>query len=175
MRWFVFIILGWCCTVLQTMLFVPRLLAFRPFHADLRPDLFVLMALLAALVARGEEAFIAGWVIGMVADLTDPASQRLGAMALMLALCSYAVCRIRPVLAYERPAAQILLAVAMVLVVRPVQLLIVSWHSSAASVGFGLLVEQTLGDALYTAVLAWPFLWVTARLATHRGRLSERS
>ncbi|MBN2581853.1 MAG: rod shape-determining protein MreD [Planctomycetes bacterium] len=176
MRWFVFIILGWACTVIQTTFFVPKLLALRPFEADVRPDLFILMALLVALVARPNEAFVVGWMIGMVEDLMGVIpSQRLGITALLLALVCYALCHARSVMIYERPITQIVLAAAMVLLMRPLQLLLASWLSLGPTIGLGLLVDQTLGDAVYTAILAWPFLWVMARLATHRGRLASRS
>jgi rod shape-determining protein MreD len=174
MRWFLLIIFGWVFAVLQMSVFVPGLLAWGPFKAAAKPDLLLLMAMLVALVARPREAFVAAWCIGLVEDLTVVGGTRLGVTALLLALVCYGLCRVRSVFIYERIPTQMALAALIVLVVRPVQLVLVSWFSPAETLRLGLLVDQTFGDAVYTALLAGPVLWMLTRLTTHHGTLKSR-
>ena len=172
MRWYVIAIFAYVFAALESSVFTPGLLAFKVYRAAAQPDLLLVTAMFVALVAaRWEDAFVAGWCLGLVADLLS--GTRLGVTATALGLVATGIYGLRSGLAYEHPLVQAALAFVAVLAVRPVQQLIL-YHLSGSSSGVGLALEQGLVDAVYTALVAPVVLWLLAKTASRRGTLSGR-
>ena len=172
MRWYVIAIFAYVFAALESSVFTPGLLAFKIYRAAAQPDLLLVTAVFAALtVERWEDAFIAGWCLGLVEDLLS--GTRLGVTATGLGLVASGIYVLRSGLMYGQPLVQAVLVFVAVLVVRPVQQLIL-YHLSGSSSGVGLALEQGAVDAAYTALVAPVVLWLLAKTASRRGTLSGR-
>jgi len=173
MRWYVIAIFAYVFAALESSVFTPGLLAFKIFRAAAQPDLLLVTAVFVALAAeRWEDVFIAGWCLGLVADLL--AGTRLGVTATGVALAATGIYFLRSALAYEHPLVQAVLVFIAVLVVRPVQQMIL-YHLSGSENGIGLALEQGAVDAAYTALVAPVVLWLLVKTASRRRNLSGHS
>jgi rod shape-determining protein MreD len=174
MRWYLVAIFAFLLTVIQTSLFVPGQLAFRMFDVYARPDLLLLLALAVALCADPWEVFVTAWALGLVEDLGFLSDRSpLGITALLFAVVAWAVSRIRDSLTTEHLRTQIVLAVLMVVCVRFPQQLLVFWLGPSNPGAFHA-VKQTLGDAVYSALLAPLLVWILVKTVSKRGVLRSR-
>ena len=161
MRWYVVIIFAYLLAVMQTALFTPQLLGLSAFGNAIRPDLLLLLALFVALRADAGAVFIAAWCLGLVEDLS-PGHGPLGVTALLFALVASLVCLVRPMLMSTRILTQALMALAAVFVVRLPQQVLLSWLGGSPLAALAA-VQRSVGDALYSAVLAPYVFWLLTK------------
>lgn len=158
MRWYLVILFAYALTVIQTALFDTDLLALSMFGVRVRPDLLLVMALYVALVAEPGEVFIAAWCLGLVEDLTLSGGP-LGVSAVLFGVAAWLVSLLRPALVTTRILTQVLLAFAAVLVIRLPQQAVLRLLTGIGQ-DWGFVLTRSLGDALYSALLAPYLLWL---------------
>ncbi len=168
MRWIPFLILAWVVVMIQTSLgtiLTLRALAVGPVG----PDLLVLLAVFVALNApTAVDAMLAGWVLGLLVDLTtaggltDPV--RIGPMALLYVLCVRLVFAMREAFFRERALPQVVLAAFFCFLAHGlwVTLQALLAEGTLGWAGYGQLLLQVVLSSLYTALLM-PLAYVLLR------------
>lgn len=168
MRWIPFLILAWLVVMAQTSLGKILTLYALP-TGPVGPDLLVLLAVFVALQAPSAvDTMLAGWVLGMLVDLTtaggltDPT--RIGPMALLFALAVRLVFALREAFFRERALPQMVLAGLFCLLAHglwiTVQVLLAGGEIGWG--GYGRLLLQVLLSSVYTALLM-PLAYVLLR------------
>ena len=163
MRWVVVAILAYACLVVQTAVFRPGLLGLEIRGHEATPDLVLVFGLFIALSFEPYEVFLAGWCLGLGADLiaTYP-DHRLGLGALLFAVVLYLTSYLQGSLFRGRVVVQFLLSLLVVFVVHWV------WGLAARlGAGAALEVGRTAAgaalDGVYSAVLAPYLFWLFFR------------
>jgi rod shape-determining protein MreD len=159
MRWAPFLIFAYLFTLAQTtlghMLTLDRLTI-----GPVGPDFVVLLAVFIALYVRtAVDGMIAGWVLGMLIDLTTgggaAAATRVGPMAVYFPLVVWLAFQVREAIYRERALPQILLAGLFCLITHTLwvgtQMLLAPEHVFWG--GFGRLMVQVLLSSIYTGLL----------------------
>jgi len=115
-----------------------------------RPDLLLVIIVFFSLHARGVDAVIGSWFIGMCADLMTV--ERLGLMSLSYVLAAFLVLMVREHLFRYRALTQVAVTLAVCLVVRVLWMMycIVCYPSMTAVE----IISELVATSLYTALLA---------------------
>jgi cell shape-determining protein MreD len=156
MRWIPFVILTFLVVLVQVT--VGGLLRFRGLGiGSIGPDLIAIVAIFVAMYARtGADAMLAGWVLGLVVDLTTvggpAAGTVLGPMPLAYALAAGAVYRVRGIFFRERMLTQVVLALGFCSMAHGLWVTFQSLFSCCWS-GYWQMLLQALALSTYTAVL----------------------
>jgi len=168
MRWVPFAIFSYLFIVLQCSLNRILMIDSLPM-GPFGPDLVIILALFIALnVGDLIEGMVAGWILGMLMDLTTSGFDgRLGLMGIFIALCVWMVHGAREALFRERALPQMLIAGVFVLVAHGL------WITLQSIISFGMISWATYGSmllqvlmtALYTSLLT-PLVIVALRPAT---------
>lgn len=108
------------------------------------------------------EAGIAGWTLGLAADLTGVTTP-IGSQSLMFAVAAMAASRLRPVLMTNHPMAQILVTGMLGWLAYSVVYVHGAWQGGWQVWSFGAGLERAGWVALYTAVLAPYLFWLLER------------
>lgn len=155
MRWLAFGLLAAAAVCVQTTL-VPVLEI-----AGCRPEFLLILLVHYALHARAPDCLIAGWVLGLLMDLTSV--ERLGACALVYGIVALCIWGVREVVFSKHPLTQFTLTF---LSCSFVQLVLRLFFSVAYDVklSYASLVFQTLGTALYTGLWAVVIHQILVRL-----------
>jgi cell shape-determining protein MreD len=159
-RWFLVIIVAYVCLVAQTTVFRVGALALPVGGHWVRPDLLLVVGLFLALFYRPGEVFVAGWILGLVADVAG-GTGRLGLLAIEFGMLLALVSAFRDSLPRTRVLGQFALALVVALVVR------LAWHLampvlSGGWPALGYAVAGAALDAVYTAILAPYLFWFMA-------------
>jgi rod shape-determining protein MreD len=174
MRWISFVILLLFVTVLQA--------SVAPFVAvhTIRPDLMIILAVHYALAARGSDAVLAAYFIGLAIDLTSlgfAGDANVGLHALAFGLIATAIVKLRDLTFRESVVTQFLFTFAAKLLL---SLMIGVYLLYVLKLEFGWREIITVGayTAAYTAVLAPYGYWFLRGLrrplgigTTHRLRV----
>jgi rod shape-determining protein MreD len=163
MRWILFLVLGYVVLVAQTSLV--QLVTFSTEAAGtVQPDLLALLAALVALYARtGLDAMLAGWALGLAADLT--AGKAIGVMPVTYALAASAVWRFREVFFRERLSTRIVLTLLFCLIAHGLWVTaqtLLAWRAMAWG-AYGRAMLQAGLLSAYTGVLAAPGGWLLGK------------
>jgi rod shape-determining protein MreD len=161
-RWFLVAILGYACLVLETSLFRPDLLAVQVDGHWTRPDLVLVYGLFLAFYFEPRQVFVAGWCLGLAADLAS-VSGRLGLTALLAAGILTGLSAIRKSLNRSWVVTQSLLALAVVGVIHAAWYL-GNRYLAGAPPELLRSLEQAALDAAYSAIVAPYLFWVLQRL-----------
>jgi len=154
MRWVSFAILVAVVLVLQTTL-VPRLSIRGIF-----PDLLLIVALYYALQAPEAPAMLAGWICGLMMDLS--AGGRVGVLAFAFGLVGVLVVKIRDLTFRDNPLLQMFVALVAGSIVHGIERgQRVLWGEAAAGMGDALLTGVFV--AMYTAALTPYVHWLLSR------------
>jgi rod shape-determining protein MreD len=147
MRWLTFVILAIIAVGLQATV-APRLVWY-----GARPDWVLVLVVFYALHARGDQAMLAGWIAGVLADLMT--LERFGLLSLSYGLAAVTVCGVREALFIKHPLTHFSVTLACALLVQT------TWAL------YRLIVGLPLGPVLpillacgYTAAWAPPAHWV---------------
>lgn len=162
MRWLLVAILGYASLVIQTAVFRPGGLALPIDGHWTRPDLVLILGLFLALYFRPSEVFVAGWCLGMAADLVTVGGT-LGMYALLFCGVLTGLSYLRENLNRRWILTQSVLCFAAVLVTH------LAWYQAAryfAGDPPAILrsVEESVLDAAYAAILAPYVIWLLMRL-----------
>jgi rod shape-determining protein MreD len=107
------------------------------------------------------EAGIAGWSLGMAADLTG--ATPIGAQSLSFALVAMAASQLRNVLVTNHPLAQILATGVLGWLAYSLVYVHSAWTGGWASWSFALSLKRAAWVAMYSAVLAPYLFWLLDR------------
>ncbi len=154
MYWLGLIIVTVVVAALQTS--VVSLLAIR----GVEPSLLLAAAIFYGLRWPPVAAGIAGWAMGLAADLTSTGP--VGAQSLTFALAAMAASRLRSVLMTDHPIAQMVVTGVLGWLVYTVVFTHSSWRDDWAW-PFGLSVTRAGYVALYTALLTPYLFWLLER------------
>ncbi|MBN1555322.1 MAG: rod shape-determining protein MreD [Phycisphaerae bacterium] len=159
MRWAPFLIFAYLFTLGQTSL-GRMLMLDRLTIGPVGPDILVLLAVFVAMYVRtAVDGMMAGWVLGMLIDLTTgggaTATTRVGPMAIYFALTAWLVFQVREALYRERALPQMLLAGVFCLITHTL------WVGTQMFLAprdivwgqFGRLLLQVLLSSVYTGLL----------------------
>ncbi len=165
MHWIAFIIL-----VLTAAVFQAAVVPFVSVHT-IRPDLMVIVAVHYALSARGQDALLACWVIGLVVDLTSLSfngAPNVGLHALSLGLIAVVVVKLRDLTFRDSVVTRLFFTFTIKLVL---SLLagVYMLYVLETPVGFGDILIIGLYSAVYTAVLAPYGHWLLRQLRSPLG------
>ncbi len=153
MRWISFAVLACVFLILQTSL------AGWVEVLGVRPDWVLILVLYYALHARGSDAMLAGWILGMLVDLCG--SERMGLFALTYGLCAASVVRVRGLLFRDHPLSDFLVTCVFALIAQLLHVVYrlgyVPGTSAPAAIGEAVLT------ALYTAAWAPYVQWCLRR------------
>ncbi len=162
MRWLLLGILAYVMLVIQTTFFVPGALAV-PVHGHwVRPDLVLVMGVFVALYFEPPRALVAGWCLGLGADLTAVGG-RLGLYALLFPAVLVGLAYVRRVLNRGWVLTQSVVTFATVLVVHGAWYVLVRYLAGAPAAPLRSVEEAAL-DAAYAGILAPYVIWVLLRL-----------
>ena len=165
MRWITFAILAGLFLIAQTAL-APRVEIL-----NVRPDWMFILVVYIALHARGPDAMLGGWVLGLLADLGS--DERMGLFALVYGLCALALVRLRAALYHEHPLTDVLVTLLATFVAQLLIFVYRLWFITPTEV-WASLTDAVL-TALYTAAWA-PYLhWLLRRANRLMGLPSRRA
>ncbi len=108
------------------------------------------------------EAGIAGWALGLAADLTSDGP--IGPHSLTFALVAMIASRLRNVLMTDHPLAQVLATGLLGWLAYSLTFAYLAWRGGWAAWPFGMSIRGAGWVALYTAVLAPYLFWLLERL-----------
>lgn len=163
MKWISFAILAGVAIVLQT--------AVTPFIEiqSIRPDLMFILAVHYALWGPWPEAAIAGWLLGLLADMQS--LDRIGIHAFCFGLAAWAILRIRQVVFRDHAATQIVITLIFTVLVQLIVELYRRWGTTGPSTS---LVWPALLTGAYTAACT-PYLhWALIRMSRWTGLRASR-
>ena len=155
MRWVGFGIFAYLFVMIQ-MTLGNILILDRLAMGPVGPDFMVIFALFIAFNARDViDAMIAGWVLGILIDLTTcGGGSCVGPMAILFSLMSWVVFSVREGLYSERALTQMIVAGIFCIITHGLWITIQSLVAFDLSWGeYGSLLLQVLLSAVYTAVL----------------------
>ncbi len=107
------------------------------------------------------EAGIAGWALGLAADLTG--ASPIGAHSLCFALAAVIASRLRSVVMTDHPLAQMLVTGLLGWLAYSVIFTHAAWRDGWTTWSFGLSLKRAGWVALYTALLAPYLFWLLER------------
>jgi rod shape-determining protein MreD len=172
-RWFLITIVAYICLVAQTTAFRVGALALPVGDHWARPDLLLVVGLFLALFYRPGEVFVAGWLLGLAADMAGGGG-RLGLLALEYSVLLAIISALRQALPRTRVLGQFAATLVVAFIVRLV------WHLVTPMVGGAwpsltyALAGATL-DAIYTAILAPYIFWLLTLLRAPLGLATQRT
>ena len=155
MRWVGFGIFAYLFVMIQ-MTLGNILILDRLSMGPVGPDFMVILALFIAFNARDViDAMIAGWVLGMLIDLTTAGGGScVGAMGILYSFTSWGVFSIREGIYSERALTQMIVAGFFCIITHGLWITIQSLIAFDLSWGqYGSMLLQVLLSAVYTAVL----------------------
>ena len=155
MRWIVFGIFAYLFAMIQ-MTLGNILILDRLAMGPIGPDFMVIFAIFIAFNSRDViDAMIAGWVLGMLIDLTTGGGGScVGPMAILYSFMCWVVFSIREGIYSERALTQMIMAGVFCIVTHGLWITIQSLIAFDLSWGeYGSLLLQVLLSGLYTAVL----------------------
>ena len=170
MRWVPFAILTCLLIVVQTT--VGRILTFNSSAiGTIGPDLLAIAAVFVALHVRAElDAVIAAWMLGLMLDLAAAggtgSTTVVGPMPIAYALAAWTIFRIREAFFRERMSSRAFLSLLFCALSHGVWVTVQSLFAggTATWAGYGSLLLQAAGLALYTAVLTPLGFWGLLRI-----------
>ncbi len=158
MRWTPFLIFAYLFTLAQTSI-GHILMLDRLTIGPIGPDFLVLLAVFIAMYVRtASDGMLAGWVLGMLLDLTTGggagASTRVGPMAIFFALTVWLAFQVREAIYRERALPQMLLAGVFCFLTHTLwagtQMFLAPQHYWGE---FSRLLVQILCSSIYTGLL----------------------
>ncbi len=156
MQWFGLVIVTIVVAAAQTTL--GHLLAIKGVH----PSFLLVAAVYYGFRWPVSEAGIAGWVLGLAADLTS--GGLIGIQSLCFALAAMIASRLRGVLLIDHPVAQILTTGLLGWGAYSLTFVWLAWRGGWTAWPFGMSLRAAGWFALYTAVLAPYLFWLLERL-----------
>ena len=162
MRWLLLGILAYGVLVIQSTLFVPGALAVPVHRHWARPDLVLLVGVFVALYFEPRQTLVAGWCLGLGADLTT-LTGRLGLQALLFAAVLAGLSLLRGVLNRGWVLTQSAVAFGTVLLVHTAWYAASRYLAGAPAAPLRSLEEAAL-DAVYSGILAPYVIWLLLRL-----------
>ena len=151
MRWLTFLILAVLTVSLQSTI-APRLA-----WGGATPDWVLVLVVCYGLHAKSDQAIVAGWVAGVLADLMT--IERFGLLSLSYGLVAAAVCGVRSLVFTSHPLTHFCVTGVAALLVR------FGWSAYRAATGLPVEPVWELGWAcVYTAVWAPPVHWVLLKM-----------
>lgn len=170
MRWIPFVILAWLLVIVQTTLGRVLTLSGTPI-GSIGPDLLAIVAVFVALQARsGQDAALAGWVLGLALDLTAAGGVAsptvIGPMPIAYALASGLIYWLREAVFRERALIQALLAALFCLVAHGIWVTAQSLRAAGQMTwsAYGEVLVQAVALAVYTALLTPLGYWALRRV-----------
>ena len=161
MRWWSFLLVSVCFLTLQAAI-APRLAL-----GGVRPDWLLVVVVFLALHGVRRDAVVAGWILGLCADLMSV--ERFGLLALSYASAAWFVGSFRDSLFRHHAATQFVVTYLVSLLLQVLWLIYRrSLYSTGVSIVVDLAVVLLLAPA-YTAIWAPPIHAVLLALAPHLG------
>lgn len=155
MHWFGLVIVTIVVAAVQTS--VGHLMAIK----DAYPSFLLVTAVYYGFRWPAAEAGIAGWALGLAADLTSLGP--IGAHSLSFALVAMVASRLRNIVMTDHPLAQILVTGLLGWLAYSLIFAHGAWRDSWSVWSFGLSLKRAGWVALYTAVLAPYLFWLLER------------
>ncbi len=157
MRWAPFLIFAYLLLLAQSTL-GHMLMLDRLTLGPVGPDLMALLAVFVGLYVRGAmEGVTAGWVLGMMIDLTTAGGAgmgtRVGPMALFFALGVWMIFQVREAIYRERALPQMLVAAIFCLLTHSLWVLTQAVLAPGLWPNLGRLLVQVLLSAVYSGLL----------------------
>jgi len=137
-----------------------------------RPSFLFMAVTFYGLHSPTVNAGIAGWVLGLAADLTSEA--HFGVQSLTFALAGMAASRLRSLFVAENPIVQICITGLLCWASYTAIFLIDAWRSNWSAWGPGRLAVIAAWTALYTAVLTPYAHWLGGRISGWLGLEHKR-
>ena len=159
MRWVFFMLLAYLAIVVQTSLAAVLAVPSDALGMNIRPDLLIAVAVFISLRVRaGTDAVLAGWVLGLLMDLTT-INTPIGMYAITFALAAAVVYRTRDAVFTDNPLTQFVLGLVCCLLAQGAAVLFAnlavrdsSWRLWRELAGVLLVAVYT---AIATPVLCW--------------------
>lgn len=161
MRWLTFSILACVAIVLQTAL------SWRLQLGPIRPEWVIVLAGFYALHAPASEAVTAGWILGLVLDLSSDA--RLGLFALSFAVAALVVVRFREVFFRNHVLSHASVTFAFAGIVHGIVGIYRMRAFPGIGSGWSVMVWEPMLTALYAAAWAVPAFYLLRGLSPWMG------
>jgi rod shape-determining protein MreD len=169
MRWFTFGIVVFVTLVMQVG--IVRLFGLGPQRV--MPDLFLILAVILGFRAPSEQAPIAGWILGIVKDLSSEAP--LGAYAIAFGLMVWAIVRLREFFYGDNPITLMLLTFISSFLVEQFALLVCRIKGVLPGGSYGSICIAIGFSALLTAGLTPYGHWLVMKLYRQLGLPKRRT